>query len=59
MAGVIAKARAADRHMPKGRGATLDSMLEDGQFDIYGLIDLLLVSIARDLVRLSAGGADV
>jgi hypothetical protein len=57
--GVIAKARSADRHLRKGREATLDSMLEDGQFDIVGPVDLLLVSIAHDLVRLSAGGANV
>jgi hypothetical protein len=59
MAGVIAKARAADRHLRKGREATLDSMIENGEFDINGPVDLLLVSIAHDLVRLSAGGADV
>jgi hypothetical protein len=53
MAGVIAKARAADRHLRKGCEATLDSMIEDGQFDIIGPVDLLLVSIAHDLVRLS------
>jgi hypothetical protein len=59
LAGVLAKARAADSHLRKAREATLDSMLEDGQFDIHGPVDLLLVSIAHDLVRLSAGGADV
>jgi hypothetical protein len=59
MADVVAKARAADRHLRKGGEATLDSMLEDGQFDVVGPVDLLLVSIAHDLVRLSAGGADV
>jgi hypothetical protein len=59
MADVIAKARAADRHLRKGREATLESMLEDGQFDICGPVDLLLVSIAHDLVWLSAGGANV
>jgi hypothetical protein len=59
IAGVVAKARAADRHLRKGCEATLDSMIEDGRFDICGPVDLLLVSIARDLVRLSAGGADV
>jgi hypothetical protein len=53
MAGVVAKASAADRHLRKGREATLDSMLEDGQFDIIGPVDLLLVSIAHDLVRLA------
>jgi hypothetical protein len=53
IAGVIAKARAADGHLRKGREATLDSMLEDGRFDINGPVDLLLVSIAHDLVRLS------
>jgi hypothetical protein len=59
LAGALAKARAADSHLRKAREATLDSMLEDGQFDIHGPVDLLLVSIAHDLVRLSAGGADV
>jgi hypothetical protein len=59
MAGVIAKARAADRHLRRGREATLDSMIGDGQFDIHSPVDLLLVSIAHDLVQLSAGGANV
>jgi hypothetical protein len=59
IAGVIAKARSADRHLRKGHEASLDSMLEEGQFDIVGPVDLLLVSIARDLVRLSTGGANV
>ena len=59
IAGVVAKARAANGHLRKGCEATLDSMIEDERFDICGLVDLLLVSIARDLVRLSAGGADV
>jgi hypothetical protein len=57
IAGIVAKARAADRHLRKGREATLDSMLEDGQFDIIGPVDLLLVSIAHDLVRLSGQSA--
>jgi hypothetical protein len=59
IAGVIAKARAADRHLSKGCEATFASMLEDGHFDICGPVDLLLVSIAHNLVRLSAGGANV
>ena len=59
LAGVVAKARAADRHLRKGREATLDSMLEDGRFDIGGPVDLLLVSIAHDLLRLAEGGANV
>ena len=37
--------------------ATLDSMIETGQFDINGPVDLLLVSIAHDLVRLSGQSA--
>ena len=60
MAGVVAKARAAGGHLRKGCEATFDSMIEEGQFDIHSPIDLLLVSIARDLVRISAaGGANV
>jgi hypothetical protein len=55
--GIVAKARAADRHLRKGGEVTLEAMLEDGQFDICGPVDLLLVSIAHDLVRLSTGGA--
>jgi hypothetical protein len=55
IAGVVAKARAADRHLL----GTLGSMLEDGQFDIVCPVDLLLVSIAHDLVRLSEGRANV
>jgi hypothetical protein len=37
----------------------LASMLEDDHFDVCGPVDLLLVSIAHDLVRLSEGGANV
>jgi hypothetical protein len=55
--GIVAKARAADRHLRKGGEVTLEAMLEDGHFDIVGPVDLLLVSIAHDLVRLSTGGA--
>jgi hypothetical protein len=58
LAGVMAKACAADRHLRKEAAPTLDSMIEDGQFDMVGPVDLLLVSIAHDLVRL-LGGASV
>jgi hypothetical protein len=58
IAGVVAKAHAAQRHLHKSGEATFDSMIEDGRFDVIGPIDLLLVSIASDLLNLSEGNAN-
>ena len=58
LAGVVAKARAAQRHLHKSGEATLNSMIEDGRFDVIGPIDLLLVSIANDLLNLSGSHAN-
>ena len=58
LAGVVAKARAAQQHLHKSGEATFDSMIEDGRFDVISPIDLLLVSIANDLLNLSEGNAN-
>jgi hypothetical protein len=42
----------------KSGEATFASMIEDGRFDVIGPIDLLLVSIASDLLNLSEGNAN-
>jgi hypothetical protein len=58
LAGVVAKARAAQRHLHKSGEATFDSMIEDGRLDVIGPVDVLLVSIANDLLNLSEGNAN-
>jgi hypothetical protein len=57
LAGIVAKARAAQRHLHKSGEATFDSMIEDGRLDVIGPVDVLLVSIANDLLNLSEGHA--
>jgi hypothetical protein len=58
LAGIVAEARAAQRHLYKSGEATFDSMIEDGRVDVIGPVDLLLVSIANDLLNLSEGNAN-
>jgi hypothetical protein len=47
-----------DLCLQKSGEATFDSMIEDGRFDVIGPIDLLLVSIASDLLNLSGSHAN-
>jgi hypothetical protein len=58
LAGVVAKARAAQRHLHKSGEATFDGMIEDGRLDVIGPVDVLLVSIANDLLNLFGSSAN-